>query len=257
MLSIAEYNAESAYGTPTESSTDTKKSKAVSEKFKFAHEAFPYYNSTHYNKYVSYERQITGSNVETAQMLKRSKAVFKVIEPILKKHGIPDDFKYLAVLESGLNTDVTSSMRARGVWQLMSVTAQAMGLKVNSEVDERLDLEKSTIAVCKLLKKHKRFFGTWTEALVAFNMGNTALYRFQRAQNNYNDIYTLKMYTESAHVIYKVIAYKELFRNPAKYGYKVPSGSKGSALAARKSSLKPATHKMQVCSTGVQLVCSR
>lgn len=213
---IAESNTTSIYGTPLVYNHQYIEKK---EKFTFASEAFPYYNQTHYNRYLVYERMITNTNIETVYMLRRSKEVFKVIEPILKKHNVPDDFKYLAVLESGLNTHITSAAHAKGIWQLMGSTARAMGLKVNDSVDERLDLVKSTEAICRLLKSHKRFFGTWTEALVAFNMGNTALFKFQKAQNNYNDIYTLRMYVESTHVVYKILAYKELFRNLPKYGY--------------------------------------
>ncbi len=215
--SIAEYNAQCAYG-----SSIVKPKKELSfevEKFSFANEAFPYHDKNHHHKYLVYEKQIANTNIETAQMIHRSKDAFQIIEPILRKHGIPDDFKYLAVLESGLNQNIVSSANATGVWQLMGTTAQAMGLTVNEEVDERLDLAKSTVAICKLLKSHKRFFGTWTEALVAFNMGNTALFKFQKAQNNFNDVYALRMYVESAHVIYKIIAYKELFNNLEKYGY--------------------------------------
>lgn len=216
---IAETNTTAVYGTPLVYDYEYIKKR---EKFTFASEAFPYQNKAHYTKYLVYEKMITNTNVETVYMLRRSKEVFKVIEPILKKNNVPDDFKYLAVLESGLNTHITSAAHAKGIWQLMASTARAMGLKVNGSVDERLDLVKSTEAICRLLKSHKRFFGTWTEALVAFNMGNTALFKFQKAQNNYNDIYALRMYVESTHIVYKILAYKELFQNLPKYGYAKP-----------------------------------
>lgn len=221
---IAEYNAQSAYGSVV--SHEGEHTPKIYRKFTFAGEFFPYENKEHYNRYLRYEGQILKINKETAYMIKKSKRIFKVIEPILKKHGIPDDFKYLAVSESNLNKKSVSMANAVGVWQLMSYTAVELGLEVNDQVDERLNLVKSTEAICKLLKRDREYFKSWTEALVAFNMGNTALYRFQKAQNNYDDIYSLKMYKESAHVIYKILAYKELFSNLDKYGYGDVKGEK-------------------------------
>jgi membrane-bound lytic murein transglycosylase D len=104
-------------------------------------------------------------------MFKRAKKYFPIIEPILKKHGIPEDFKYLAVIESGLSNAV-SPAGARGVWQIMPATARENGLEVNDNVDERYHLEKSTEVACKYLLKSKQDLGSWTLAAAAYNAGN-------------------------------------------------------------------------------------
>src|SRR5690606_31161041 len=107
-------------------------------------------------------------------LFKRANKVFPVIEPILAKHGVPDDFKYLAVIESGL-LNVVSPAGARGVWQIMPATAKEYGLEVNDNVDERYHLEKSTEAACKYLLASKKRFGTWTLAAAAYNAGNAGI----------------------------------------------------------------------------------
>src|SRR5690606_27828720 len=93
--------------------------------------------------------------------MKRANKFFPIIEPILAKNGIPDDFKYLALAESGLQ-NVVSPAGATGFWQIMSATGKEYGLEINSNVDERYHVEKSTEVACKYLKKSKEKFGSWT-----------------------------------------------------------------------------------------------
>ena len=107
-------------------------------------------------------------------LFKRAAKYFPIIEPILKANNIPDDFKYLAIIESGLE-NVTSPAGAKGIWQIMKSTAKEFKLEVNSEVDERYHLEKSTIAACNYLNAAKEKFGSWTLAAAAYNMGRTGL----------------------------------------------------------------------------------
>ena len=97
----------------------------------------------------------------TMLLIKRAHKYFSIIEPILKKNGIPDDFKYLAAIESGLQ-NVTSPAGAKGFWQIMPETAKENSLEVNSNVDERYHLEKATEVACDYLNKAKRKFGNWT-----------------------------------------------------------------------------------------------
>ena len=113
-------------------------------------------------------------HASTILAIKRANRAFPVIEPILKKNGIPDDFKYLAVIESGL-VNVVSPAGARGVWQFMPETAKESGMEVNENVDERYDLEKSTEAACKYLLKAKEKFGNWTFAAASYNGGMTGV----------------------------------------------------------------------------------
>jgi len=115
-------------------------------------------------------------------LFKRAHKFFPVIEPILKEEGVPDDFKYLAVIESGL-TQAVSPARATGFWQILKVTGREYGLEVNDNVDERYHIEKSTRVACKYLKKAKERFGSWTAAAAAYNAGPAGISRRLESQN--------------------------------------------------------------------------
>lgn len=149
---------------------------------------------------------------------KRANKVFPIIEPILAKEGVPDDFKYLAVIESGL-INVTSPAGAKGVWQIMPSTAKELGLEVNDNVDERYYLEKSTVAACRYLKEAKEKFGTWTLAAAAYNAGNNGIDRRLEEQmtDNYYDVL---LNEETARYVPRILAVKEIMSHPDKYGFK-------------------------------------
>lgn len=148
---------------------------------------------------------------------KRSNKYFPVIEPILKEYGVPDDFKYLALIESGLQ-NVTSVAGAKGFWQLMPKTARELGLEVNSNVDERYNVEKSTIAACKYLISAKELFGNWTLTAAAYNAGRTGVLKRMKAQQ-VNDYYDLLLVDETSRYIPRIVAVKEILNNPKKYGF--------------------------------------
>lgn len=150
-------------------------------------------------------------------MFKRAKKYFPIIEPILKKHGIPDDFKYLAVIESGL-TNAVSPAGARGVWQIMPATAKENGLEVNDNVDERYNLEKSTEVACKYLLQSKRNLGSWTLAAAAYNAGNTGISRRLKEQA-VSDYYDLLLGEETGRYMFRIVALKEILKNPKVYGF--------------------------------------
>ncbi|WP_196893390.1 lytic transglycosylase domain-containing protein [Aureivirga marina] len=150
-------------------------------------------------------------------LIKRAEKFFPIIEPILAKHGIPDDFKYLAVIESGL-MNVSSPAGARGYWQLMKKTAKELGLEVNENVDERYDIKKSTEAACKYLLKSKERFGSWTLAAAAYNAGNAGVSRRLKAQKVEN-YYDLLLVSETSRYVPRIIAVKEIMGNPQKYGF--------------------------------------
>ncbi|MFD0837024.1 lytic transglycosylase domain-containing protein [Mariniflexile aquimaris] len=150
-------------------------------------------------------------------MFKRAKKYFPIIEPILAKHGIPEDFKYLAVIESGL-TNAVSPAGARGIWQIMPATGRENGLEVNDNVDERYHLEKSTEVACKYLLKSKEELGSWTLAAAAYNAGNAGISRYLREQNVKN-YYDLLLGEETGRYIFRIVALKEILTNPAKYGF--------------------------------------
>ena len=124
-----------------------------------------------------FERELlVNANLDATTLLiiKRANRAFPVIEPILAKYGVPDDFKYLAVTESGLLNAVSPS-GAKGFWQFMEAAEKENGLEVNNEIDERYHLEKSTEAACKYLLDAKQRFGTWTLAAASYNGGLTGV----------------------------------------------------------------------------------
>ncbi|GAA4239021.1 lytic transglycosylase domain-containing protein [Postechiella marina] len=150
-------------------------------------------------------------------MFKRAKKYFPIIEPILAKYGIPDDFKYLAVIESGL-TNAVSPAGARGVWQIMPATGRENGLEVNSNVDERYNLEMATEVACKYLLKSKASLGSWTLAAAAYNAGTAGVSRRLREQQ-VSSYYDLLLGEETGRYLFRIVALKEILSNPSKYGF--------------------------------------
>ncbi len=155
----------------------------------------------------------------TLLYIKRSNKYFPIIEPILKKNNVPDDFKYLAVIESGLE-NVISPSGAKGFWQFLKGTAREYDLEVNYAVDERYDLEKSTQAACDYLNVAFEKFNSWTLAAAAFNMGMNGL---QTALNNQkvDNYYDLHLNSETSRYVFRILAVKEILQNPQKYGFVV------------------------------------
>ena len=150
-------------------------------------------------------------------MFKRANKYFPIIEPILKEHGIPDDFKYLAVIESGL-TNAVSPAGARGVWQIMKVTGRENGLEINTNVDERYNLEKATEVACKYLLEAKERFGTWTLAAASYNAGKAGVARRLKEQN-VTEYYDLLLGEETGRYMFRIVALKEILNHPDKYGF--------------------------------------
>ena len=150
-------------------------------------------------------------------MFKRANKYFPIIEPILEKHGIPNDFKYLAVIESGL-TNAVSPAGARGVWQIMKATGRENGLEINTNVDERYNLEKSTEVACKYLLEAKERFGSWTLAAASYNAGKAGVARRLKEQN-VSDYYDLLLGEETGRYMFRIVALKEILNHPDKYGF--------------------------------------
>lgn len=155
----------------------------------------------------------------TALIIKRANRVFPIIEPILAKNGVPDDFKYLAVIESGL-VNAVSAAGARGVWQFMPDTAKEKGMEVNDMVDERYHLEKSTEAACKYLLAAKEKFGSWTLAAASYNGGMNGITKKIEEQKVTN-YYDLGLTEETSRYVFRILALKEIMRQPAKYGFTI------------------------------------
>ena len=152
-------------------------------------------------------------------LMKRANKYFPIIEPILAKNGIPDDFKYLAVAESGLQ-NVVSPAGAAGFWQIMKGTGKEYGLEVNSNVDERYHLEMATQLACEYLKKNKEKFGSWTLAAASYNAGAGALNKYMGIQQ-VGDYYDLLLGDETGRYVFRILAIKEILTNPEKYGFEL------------------------------------
>jgi len=152
-------------------------------------------------------------------MIKRANQYFPIIEPILKKNGIPDDFKYLAVAESGLQ-NVVSHAGATGFWQIMKATGREYGLEVNSNVDERYHIEKSTEVACQYLNKWKKRYGNWTLTASSYNAGAGAISKYLRVQK-VDNYYDLLLGQETGRYVFRIMAIKEILSNPEKYGFDI------------------------------------
>ncbi|MDX1362657.1 lytic transglycosylase domain-containing protein [Arenibacter latericius] len=151
--------------------------------------------------------------------MKRAHKYFPIIEPILAKNGIPDDFKYLALAESGLQ-NVVSPAGATGFWQIMRGTGRDYGLEINKNVDERYHVEKSTEVACQYLKRSKERFGSWTMAAAAYNAGPAGMQRYMNTQK-VEDYYDLLLGQETGRYVFRILAIKEILSNPEKYGFHV------------------------------------
>ena len=150
-------------------------------------------------------------------MFKRAQKNFPIIEPILEKNGVPNDFKDLAVIESGL-TNAVSPAGARGFWQIMKTTGRENGLEVNSNVDERYNLELATEVACNYLKKAKEKLGSWTLAAAAYNAGNAGISKRLNEQH-VDNYYDLLLGEETGRYMFRIVALKEILNNPTKYGF--------------------------------------
>ena len=155
----------------------------------------------------------------TLLIIKRANRAFPIIEPILAKYNVPDDFKYLAVIESGL-VNAVSPAGARGVWQFMPQTAKENGMEVNEIVDERYHLEKSTEAACKYLLDAKAKFGSWTLAAASYNGGMNGVNK-QIEMQKVTNYYDLLLNDETSRYVFRILALKEIMKSPAKYGFSV------------------------------------
>ena len=150
-------------------------------------------------------------------LIKRAHKYFPLIEPMLKKHGIPDDFKYLAVAESGLENN-SSPAGAAGFWHFLKSSAKEYCLEVNQNVDERYNLEKATNVAAEYLKKSKKRFGSWTLAAAAYNAGNARIARNLKKQQ-VDNYYDLLLNNETSRYVFRIVALKEVLSYPKKYGF--------------------------------------
>lgn len=210
----------------------------IPEKVEFAGEAMPLHL---FDVRESLERELIVNmnfHSNTLQYLKRITRYFPVIEPILEANGIPNDFKYLSLIESDFMNKV-SPKGATGFWQFMKGAAIDYGLEVNSEVDERYHIEKSTVAACKYLKEAYGIFGNWTMAAASYNMGKGGLSKqVKRQQCDY--YYDLLLNEETMRYLYRIAAVKLILNNPEKYGFDVSENEKYQVIPYTEVEIKTA-----------------
>jgi hypothetical protein len=152
--------------------------------------------------------------------LKRANKYFPVIEPILKEQGIPDDFKYLSMIESNFDPRALSPAKAAGFWQLMPDTGREYGLEVNDEVDERYHIEKATVAACKYLKAAYCRYGNWLTVAASYNAGMERICSEMEKQKT-SDVRDLLLVPETSRYIFRLMAAKQFIETPQKFGYKL------------------------------------
>jgi membrane-bound lytic murein transglycosylase D len=176
---------------------------------------------TRYNMHEGFDRELTSFiyfHATTMLQFKRANRYFSIMEPILKANGIPDDLKYLAVIESNMDPRAVSYVNAVGIWQLMPATAKQYGLTVSNEVDERYNLVKATETACKYFKSAYKKYGSWPAVAASYNAGMGRIsgeLTKQKAESTFN----LWLVEETSRYVYRILAIKQIFENPYKYGF--------------------------------------
>jgi membrane-bound lytic murein transglycosylase D len=194
----------------------------------FAGEKIPTEN---FEVYERMEREFLSNTYwhsATILAIKRANRWFPLIEPILKKNNIPDDFKYLAVAESNLE-NVISPAGATGFWQFMKPAGEKYGLEINSQVDERYDVEKSAEAACKYLRDSYDMFGSWIAAAASYNMGQDGVSLQQERQKSKN-YFNLVLNSETSRFVARIVSLKYILQNPESYGFDIKTEQKYNPL---------------------------
>jgi membrane-bound lytic murein transglycosylase D len=186
----------------------------------FADENVPTEDVAVKSKLGKYLARFSFKKVQSHEMHSKADKYLPKIAKILESYGIPEDFKYIPIVESGLNPQVSSHKGAGGYWQFMPATARLYGLKVNGEVDERKDFEKSTHAAARYIKDLYDQFGDWTLVAAAYNVGGGSLKASIRRQKN-DDYFKLRLNAETGSYVYKIISVKAVIENPEMYGYNI------------------------------------
>jgi len=183
----------------------------------FAGEKIP---ATDFSVREAMERELIINTYWQSQSLllhKRANRWFPVIVPILKRYSIPEDFKYVALIESQL-TNVVSSQGATGFWQLVEPTAKGYGLEITEEVDERYNVIKSTEAACKYFNEAYKIFNNWTLVAASYNLGMSGI-QAQMEKQKVDNYYDLALTEETARFVYRILAMKEIISRPKIYGF--------------------------------------
>ena len=158
------------------------------------------------------------SHINTTLQIKRANRIFPIIEPILKECGIPDDLKYLMIIESNGDIEARSPVGAGGLWQFMESTGKEYGLEINKEVDERFNIAKATRAACKYLNDSYEIYGDWLTVAASYNTGRTNINKRIAGQKE-NEAINMVLSPETSRYIYRLMAAKIIFEKPSDYGF--------------------------------------
>lgn len=175
------------------------------------------------DRYERMDRELiafTYSHTLSTLILKRSKRIFGIVEPIMKANGLHEDLKYLMVIESNLDPKAVSTAKAAGLWQFMEATARGYGLEITPEVDERFNMYKETVAACKMLKSAYRKYGNWMTAAASYNFGGGNVDKRIQSQHQENAM-DLLLPTETSRYMFRLLAAKMFFEDPLAFGYDI------------------------------------
>ena len=189
-----------------------------------------------YDLHERYERELTNmcyTHNSTILTIKRANRLFPIICPILKEEGMPDDLIYLACIESSMNIRAVSPAGAAGIWQFMAETGRHYGLEVNSEVDERYNIEKATRAACKYFREAYQRFGDWLTVAASYNAGQGGINKKLTAQNQKSAL-DLLLVEETSRYMFRLMAMKEILRDPYHYGFVLYSDQLYKPIKTRK-----------------------
>ncbi|MFD1771105.1 lytic transglycosylase domain-containing protein [Sphingobacterium suaedae] len=196
-----------------------RQKEAYYSSIKFANKRMPLQNPNVETKFEKYLANFSFRKQQSYDLHKKAAKHLPKIASILKSYGIPEDFKYIPLIESDMNPSITSHKGAGGYWQFMPATARLYGLKVGGGVDERKDLVKSTHAAARYLKSLYAQFSDWTLVAAAYNVGGGSLKATIRRQGT-DDYYKLRLNRETGSYVYKLVSVKQVIENPNKHGYK-------------------------------------
>jgi membrane-bound lytic murein transglycosylase D len=182
----------------------------------FCGECLPFEQTDVVNRWKHVFTLFRSSTSDLGRLRERADKFFPIIEPIMEKYAIPDDFRYIPMAESDLRTRAVSSAGAAGYWQLMPGTARELGLKVGGRNDERFDAKKSTEAACKHLRDLYKQFGSWSLVAAAYNAGSGYV-KSQLRHRKGSNYYSMKLPRETRYYLFRVLVYKEVMSRPDDY----------------------------------------
>lgn len=187
------------------------------------------------DRYERMDRELiafTYSHTLSTLILKRSKRIFGIVEPIMKANGLHEDLKYLMVIESNLDPKAVSTAKAAGLWQFMEATARGYGLEITPEVDERFNMYKETVAACKMLKSAYRKYGNWMTAAASYNFGGGNVDKRIQSQHQENAM-DLLLPTETSRYMFRLLAAKMFIEDPLAFGFDIRESEMYPALEVR------------------------